>query len=87
MYGGLISKDQTFEGAILIDALREQWKGLDDLDRQVAQIERRLREWMQHDQATEAIAAIPGVGLPMATAPVAAMAHAKAFKSGREFAA
>jgi transposase len=33
--------------AILIDTLREQWKGLDDVDRQICQIERRLREWMK----------------------------------------
>ena len=63
------------------------WKGLDDLDRQIGQIERRLREWMKDDQAAKAIAAIPGVGLLTATATVATMGHAKAFKSGREFAA
>jgi transposase len=63
------------------------WKGLDDLDRQIGQIERRLREWMKDDQAAKAIAAIPGVGLLTATAAVATMGHAKAFKSGREFAA
>ena len=73
--------------AILIDTLREQWKGLDDLDRQIGQIERRLREWMKDDQAAKAIAVIPGVGLLTATAAVATMGHAKAFKSGREFAA
>lgn len=73
--------------AILIDTLREQWKGLDDLDRQICQIERRLHEWMKDDQSAKAIAAIPGVGLLTATAAVATMGHAKAFKSGREFAA
>ncbi|MDH6153644.1 MULTISPECIES: IS110 family transposase [Paraburkholderia] len=73
--------------AILIDTLREQWKGLDDVDRQIGQIERRMREWMKGDQAVKAIAAIPGVGLLTATAAVATMGHAKAFKSGREFAA
>lgn len=73
--------------AILIDTLREQWKGLEDMDWQIGQIERRLREWMKDDQASMAIAAIPGVGLLTATAAVATMGHAKAFKSGREFAA
>ena len=48
--------------AILIDTLQEQWKGLDDVDQQICQIERRLRDWMKDDQAAQAIAAIPGVG-------------------------
>ena len=73
--------------AILIDTLRDQWKGLDNLDRQIGQIERRLQEWMRDDQAAKAIAAIPGVGLLTATVAVATMGHVNAFKSGREFAA
>jgi transposase len=73
--------------AILIDTLREQWKGLDDLDRQICQIERRLNEWMKDDKSAKAIALIPGVALLTATAAVATMGNAKAFKSGREFAA
>ncbi|XYJ92241.1 hypothetical protein AEMCBJ_32435 (plasmid) [Cupriavidus necator] len=42
---------------------------------------------MKEDNACKAIAAIPGVGLLTATATVASMGDAKAFKSGREFAA
>jgi hypothetical protein len=30
--------------AVLIDTLREQWKGLTKLDEQVAEIERRMRK-------------------------------------------
>ncbi|MEX3968499.1 IS110 family transposase [Paraburkholderia sp. EG286B] len=73
--------------AMLIDTLREQWRGLDAIDKQTGQIERRLREWMKNDQAATAIAAIPGVGLLTSTAAVATMGNAVAFKSGREFAA
>ncbi|MGF6853991.1 transposase [Paraburkholderia sp. CI3] len=73
--------------AILIDSLREQWRGLDTIDRQIGQIERRLREWMKDDHSAKAIAAIPGVGLLTSTAAVATMGHAEAFRSGREFAA
>ncbi|MDQ0621886.1 MULTISPECIES: IS110 family transposase [Paraburkholderia] len=73
--------------AILIDTLREQWNGLEALDQQIAQIERRLQAWMKQDDASKAIAAIPGVGLLSATAAVATMGHAKSFRSGREFAA
>ena len=72
--------------AILIDTLREQWNGLTQLDKQIVVIERRLQAWMKEDEACRAIAAIPGVGLLTATAAVATMGNAKAFKSGREFA-
>jgi len=72
---------------VLTDTLREQWNGLTKLDEQIAEIERRLRQWMQEDKAVKAIAEIPGVGLLTATAAVATMGNAKAFRSGREFAA
>lgn len=42
---------------------------------------------MKDDPFAKAIAMIPGVGLLTATAAVATMGQAKAFKSGREFAA
>ena len=73
--------------AALIDTLREQWNGLAKLDEQVAQIERRMREWKTEDKAVKAISEIPGVGLLTATAAVAMMGDPKAFSSGREFAA
>jgi transposase len=72
---------------ILIDTLREQWNGLTNLDRQIAEIERRLQTWLKEDKACKAIAAIPGVGLLTATAAIATMGDAKTFRSGREFAA
>jgi transposase len=73
--------------AVLIDTLREQWDMLARLDLQIEQIEQRLQAWMKQDQASRLIAEIPGVGLLTATAAVATMGDAKAFKSGREFAA
>jgi transposase len=73
--------------AIVIETLREQYARLGELDEQVGQIERRLRQWQREDCATQRIAAIPGVGLLTATAAVATMGDARAFKSGREFAA
>lgn len=72
---------------MLITTLREQWGRLRELDEQIAQIERRLLEWMKEDKACKKIAEIPGVGLLTATAAVATMGDAKVFKSGREFAA
>jgi len=73
--------------ALLIDTLREQWEMLSKIDRQIAGIEQRLQAWMKEDAACKTIADIPGVGLLTATAAVATMGDAKAFKSGREFAA
>ncbi|MGH8647215.1 MAG: IS110 family transposase, partial [Gammaproteobacteria bacterium] len=73
--------------AVLIDTLREQFVRIGELDVQVVEIERRLRQWHQDDPASQRIGAIPGVGLLTATAAVATMGDAKAFKSGREFAA
>jgi transposase len=72
---------------VLIDTLREQWNELTRLDERIAAIEARLLAWLKQDRATQAIAAIPGVGLLTATAAVAAMGQANAFRSGREFAA
>ena len=73
--------------AFLIDTLREQWNGLAKVDEQVVAIERRIRDWVKNDPAVAALIAIPGVGLLTATAAVATMGSAKAFRSGREFAA
>ncbi|RJG02296.1 IS110 family transposase [Noviherbaspirillum sedimenti] len=73
--------------AVLIDTLREQWGMLEKLDQQIAAIEQRLSAWLKQDKACKTIAEIPGVGLLTATAAVATMGDAKAFKSGREFAA
>lgn len=73
--------------AMLIESLREQWNDLQNLDRQIAEIERRLRAWLKDDEACRKIAAIPGVGLLTSTAAVATMGDPKAFSSGREFAA
>jgi transposase len=72
---------------MVIETLREQYARLGELDEQISQIERRLGQWQRRDSATKRIAAIPGVGLLSATAAVATMGDAKAFKSGREFAA
>jgi transposase len=73
--------------AMVIDTLREQWERIGKLDDQVGEIEQRLKVWHKKDVASKRIAEIPGVGLLSATAAVATMGDARAFKSGREFAA
>ncbi|MDR5880504.1 IS110 family transposase [Caballeronia sp. LZ032] len=84
---GVLAKLAERLPAMLIESLRELWSDLERLDKQIADIERRLQTWMKDDNACKAIAAIPGVGLLTATATVATMGDAKAFRSGREFAA
>jgi transposase len=73
--------------APLIDALRDQWNELARLDERMARIEAALEAWRRQDRAAKAISEIPGVGLLTATAAVATMGNANAFRSGREFAA
>lgn len=73
--------------AMVIDTLREQWARIENMDVEIATIERRIKDWLKQDQACQRIAEIPGVGPLSATAAVAIMGDAKAFKSGREFAA
>jgi len=73
--------------APLIDTLRDQWNEIARLDERMARIEASLEAWKRQDPAAKAIAEIPGVGLLTATAAVATMGDAKAFRSGREFAA
>lgn len=73
--------------AALIDTLREQWNGLTKLDEQIAAIERRMHAWVKEDRAVKAISDIPGVGMLTATAAVSMIGDARAFRSGREFAA
>lgn len=73
--------------AMVIDTPREQWERIDKLDEQVGEIERRLKVWHKEDRACQRIADTLGVGLLSATAAVATMGDARAFKSGREFAA
>lgn len=73
--------------AMLVDSLRQQWEMLGKLDEQIGQIEQRLLDWMKQDKACKTISAIPGVGMLTATAVVASMGDARAFRSAREFAA
>jgi transposase len=71
----------------LIETLRDQWHALGRLDERIAHIEKSLLAWLRQDHAAKAISAIPGVGLLTASAAVATMGQAGAFRSGREFAA
>ena len=73
--------------AVLIDSLREQLSEVERTDGRITDIERRIRELSRNDPGVKAISDIPGVGFLTATAAVASMGSADAFRSGREFAA
>jgi transposase len=57
------------------------------IDEQIQRIEQRITEWRRCDEGCRLISEIPGGGLLTATATVAVIANAQAFRSGREFAA
>ena len=73
--------------AMLFEAIQGQLERIGQLDADIARIERRMASWHKQDHACQAIAAVPGIGLLTATALVATLGDAQAFKSGREFAA
>lgn len=73
--------------AVLIDSLREQLSEVERTDDRITDIERRIRELSRNDPGVKAISDIPGVGFLTATAAVASMGSADAFRSGQEFAA
>jgi transposase len=60
---------------------------LRDLDRQVAELELQIRAVHREDEASRRLEAVPGIGPLSATALVASIGDAKAFKNGRQLAA
>ncbi len=72
---------------MVIEAMQQQLGRIEELDQDIAGIERKLLLWKKEDEASRRLMEIPGVGLLTATAAVATIGDAKMFKSGREFAA
>ena len=73
--------------SMLTDSLQDQLSRLLALDEQIQRIEQHITDWRRGDEACRRISEIPGVGLLTATAAVAVIGNAQAFRSGREFAA
>jgi transposase len=71
----------------LINQIEDQHRRLSDLDMQISGIEKQLTAWAKQNEACQRIMDIPGVGPLVATAAIAIMGNAGAFRSGREFAA
>jgi transposase len=72
---------------MVADSLREQVSRIKALSQDMAKIEKRLALQLKSDADMQRVAQIPGVGLLSATAAIATMGQASAFKSGREFCA
>ena len=72
---------------MVADSLREQVARIKALSVDMAAIEKRLAVQLKGDADMSRVAQIPGVGLLTATAAIATMGQASAFKSGREFCA
>lgn len=72
---------------MVIEAMRQQKERLTALDRDILSIERQLALWKKENEMAKRLMAIPGVGLLSATAAVAVIGDARAFRNGREFAA
>lgn len=69
------------------DSLREQVQRIKALGQDIQEIEKRLQLQLKADPQMQRIAQIPGVGLLTATAAIATMGEASAYKSAREFCA
>jgi len=72
---------------LLLEAVKEQLQRVEHMDEEIEALERRIGSWQKQQAACQAVAGIAGIGKLTATALVATMGDAKAFKSGREFAA
>lgn len=73
--------------AMFVDCMDEQVRRVNELERDIATIERRLSAHLRESAACKTLAEIPGVGLMTATAVVSSMGTPAAFKNAREFAA
>lgn len=60
---------------------------LQALKAQILELDRQIRVWHRSNETSKRLDAIPGVGPALATALVASIADAKAFRSGRDFSA
>jgi len=84
---GELAKLEGVLSVLVMDTIRQQLKRIESFDQDIGAIEKKLAIWKKEDQAVRRLMAIPGVGLLSATAAVATIGDANAFKSGREFAA
>jgi transposase len=83
----LLEDGENGLSVIFRDLLRELYEELVHLDERVASLEKRLKAISNQNEDCQRLQTMPGVGLMIATALVAAIGDIRAFKSGRELAA
>ena len=71
----------------VVDSLREQAQRIKQTEADIKAIATRLAQRLRGNADMKRVAEIPGVGLLTATAVIATMGEARAFKSAREFCA
>lgn len=72
---------------IALKALSQLWSDVQQLDRQIKELENDLKSWAKAQPDCQRLMQIPGVAVLTATATVSTVGNAKAFKNGRQFAA
>jgi transposase len=78
--------EDTLPRSIVLNLL-EQLRRINLFEEDINQLEKRIGAWQKQEAACREISEVPGIGRLTATALVATIGDAKAFKSGREFAA
>ena len=68
----------------LVADMRAQWR---ELDRRIAAFDAEFASWAREDADARRLASIPGVGVMIATALIAAIGRAESFARGRDLAA
>jgi transposase len=77
--------EEAVPGSLMI-CLKDQLRRIDELQKEIDQLEQQMSVWQKKESACRAISEVPGIGRLTATALVATIGDAKTFKSGREFA-
>ncbi len=83
----LLEEQSTLRSPLWLRTFHELWEELKALDERISRHEQELSKISQDDALCQRLLEIPGVGELTATAIVAAVGDAKAFKNGRQFAA
>ena len=69
---------------VLVADMRTQWR---ELDRRIAAFDAEFVSWARENEDARRLASIPGVGVMIATALIAAIGRAESFARGRDLAA
>ncbi len=67
--------------------LRQLGEHLKTLTQLVEEMEQQIQQWHSENEASQKLAAVPGIGAITATAMVASVGDARNFSNGRQFAA